>query len=437
MRIRAAVARPGGAAPRWLIMALALGFGFSLLALPLGSRSAAQTDDEAPPALLLILDSSGSMNASDGAGGTKIQGAKAALNGVVDALPDDSLVGLRVYGHRVPNTDKRRGCRDTELIAPVGPLDRSGLKQRIASFDAKGFTPIGLSLKRGAADLPATGARTIVLVSDGIDTCAPPPPCKIAKRLTRQGVDLRIDTVGFQVDPRARKELQCIARVAEGSYVDANSSAELSDQLAQLSLRALRKFEASGTAVTGGSSAADAPALDSGQFTDSISPGESLFYAVDLAEGQSLGASVATVGEINFLGTLDLRLTNPSQEFVANDAAVSTGESLQSISVATETIGPAATQPVMQVPGTYYLTLSLDSQGDPAEEYPIEMLVEVTGDPVEPTPTEQPGEGGTTSAPEDGASSGNTMMLIIGGLAFGLLGAALGAMGARRLVGTR
>ena len=439
MSNRAVAARFGGAAPRRLIAALAPALGFCMLILPLGSPSSAQTDDEAPPALLLILDSSGSMNASDGAGSTKIQGAKAALNGVVDALPEDSLVGLRVYGHRIPNTDKRRGCKDTELIAPVGPLDRGGMKQRIASFDAKGFTPIGLSLKKGAADLPATGDRTIVLVSDGIDTCAPPPPCKVAKRLTKQGVDLRIDTVGFQVDPRARKELQCIARVAEGSYVDANSSAELSDQLSQLSLRALRKFETRGTAVTGGSSTSDAPALESGQFTDSISPGESLFYAVDLAEGQSLGASVATVGDINFLGTLDLTLTNPSEEFVANDAAVSGGESLQAISVVTETIGPTATQPVMQEPGTYHLNLTLESQGDPAEEYPIEMLVEVTGDPVEPTPTEQPdqpGAGGPTASDDD-ASSGNTMMLIIGGLAFGLLGAALGAMGARRLVGTR
>ncbi|MGH2790130.1 MAG: vWA domain-containing protein [Actinomycetota bacterium] len=440
MSNRAVAARFGGAAPRRLITALALTLGFALLLVPLGAESSAQTDDETPPALLLILDSSGSMNASDGAGSTKIQGAKAALNGVVDALPEDSLVGLRVYGHRVPNTDKQRGCKDTELIVPVGPLDRGGMKQRIASFDAKGFTPIGLSLRKGAADLPATGDRTIVLVSDGIDTCAPPPPCKVAKKLTKQGVDLRIDTVGFQVDPQARKELQCIARVAEGSYVDANSSAELSDQLAQLSLRALRKFETSGTAVTGGTSTSDAPALESGQFTDSISPGESLYYAVDLAEGQSLGASVATVGEINFLGTLDLTLTNPSQEFVANDAAVSTGESLQSISVVTETIGPAATAPVMQVPGAYHLNLSLDSQGDPAEEYPIEMLVEVTGEPVEPSPTEQPdtrGGGDPSSAAGDDSSSGNTMMLIIGGLAFGLLGAALGAIAGRRLVGTR
>jgi Ca-activated chloride channel homolog len=440
MRTRAVAARLGGAAPRWLVTAMALGFTCSMLVLPFGSPSSAQTGDEAPPALLLIMDSSGSMNASDGAGGTKIQAAKTALNGVVDALPDDSLVGLRVYGHRVPNTDKQRGCKDTELIAPVGPLDRRGMKQRISSFEAKGFTPIGLSLKKGTADLPATGDRTIVLVSDGIDTCAPPPPCKVAKRLTKQGVDLRIDTIGFQVDPRARKELQCIARVAKGSYVDANSAAELSDQLSQLSLRALRKFETSGTAVTGGSSTSDAPPLESGQFTDSISPGESLFYAVDLAEGQSLGASVATVGDIDFLGTLDFTLTNPSQEFVANDAAVSGGESLQAISVVTETIGPTATQPVMQEPGTYHLNLTLDSQGDPAEEYPIEMLVEVTGEPVEPSPTEQPdrpGAGGPTSASGNDASSGNMMMLIIGGLAFGLLGAALGAMGARRLVGTR
>src|SRR5919106_759326 len=268
-----------------------IGFVLLLLALPSASPVAAQEEDEADPALLLIMDSSGSMNASDGAEGTKIQAAKEALNGVVNALPADSLVGLRVYGHRIPNTDERRGCRDTELISPVGPLDRSGMRRQIRSFDAKGFTPIGLSLQKGARDLPSEGERTIVLVSDGIDTCAPPPPCEVAKRISKQGVELRIDTVGFQVDPRARRELQCIARVAKGSYVDAGSSAELADRLARLSLRALRKFEVSGTAVTGGSSTADATPLESGQFTDTISPGDELYYSVELAEGQAVGAA--------------------------------------------------------------------------------------------------------------------------------------------------
>jgi len=197
------------------------------------------------------------------------------------------------------------------------------------------------------------------------------------------------------------------------------------------------------TAATGGASTADAPTLESGQYTDTISPGEELFYAVDLAEGQALGASVSSVGEIAFLGALSLTLNNPEQEFVADDAAVAGGETLQSISLSSETIGPAASDVSLQSGGTYYLVLELAARGEPSEEFPIEMVVEVTGDPVTPTPTEEPdpdpeeSEDGPTTASGDDEAGGNGMMLALGGVAFGLLGAALGALGGRKLVGGR
>ena len=440
MSSRAAAARLIGAAHKLVTVLVVTGLVVAWLLGPAADRAAGQSDDETEPALLLIMDSSGSMNGGDGSGGTKIQAAKTALNGVVNALPGDSLVGLRVYGHRVPNTNKARGCKDTQLITPVGPLDRGPMRQQIRSFDAKGFTPIGLSLKKGAKDLPREGKRTIVLVSDGIDTCAPPPPCKVAKRLSQQGVDLRIDTVGFQVDPRARRELRCIARVAKGSYFDAGSSAELSDQLARLSLRALRKFEVEGTAVTGGSSISSAAVLESGQFTDTISPGEELYYAVELAEGQAVGASASVVGEIDFLGTLTLTLTSPDDRFLADDAAVAGGEGLQSIAVRSETIGPAATNPDMQAGGTYYLKLALE-EGVETEEFPIELVIDVTGEAVEKTPTADPSptddDPGQAAPPEDTSSSSNTAMLAVGGIAFGLLGAALGALAGRKVTGSR
>lgn len=68
---------------------------------------------------------------------------------------------------------------------------------------------------------------TIVLVSDGIDTCAPPPVCEVAKELHEQGIDLVINTIGFNVDEAARKELSCIADAAGGEYLDADDADSL------------------------------------------------------------------------------------------------------------------------------------------------------------------------------------------------------------------
>lgn len=413
----------------------------------------AQTSDDEPPSLLLIMDSSGSMRADDGTGQPKIAAAKQALNAMVDSLPEGAPVGLRVYGHRVPNTNKKRGCKDTELIVPVGPLEPARMKSRIASFDAKGFTPIGLSLKEGAEDLPSKGERTIVLVSDGIDTCAPPPPCRVAERITSQGVDLRIDTVGFQVDPRARAELKCIARVAEGSYVDARSAEELARRLELISARALRRFNATGTPVVGAPVTDSAPALESGQYTDSIRSGEELFYAVELQPGQSLGGSATMVGELtrgDSLGVFDLELLQPSLQQAAIDRAVGVGTSARSVGVQTPPVGVDPQNLNFAESGTYYLRVYMEAEVSPRSpvrrEFPIELTVNVTGEPIPspspspPPPTEADEDDGDEQAapPDAGEGAGdseNLLWLIAGAAAFGLLGAALGAVAGRRVTG--
>jgi hypothetical protein len=101
----------GGVVALALVLVAALSLG--------GGGDVHAQEEEVEGALLLIMDASGSMKREDDSGTRLIDGAKQALNGVVDALPEGTPVGLRIYGHRVPNTDQTRGCRDTELRAPV------------------------------------------------------------------------------------------------------------------------------------------------------------------------------------------------------------------------------------------------------------------------------------------------------------------------------
>ena len=409
----------------------------------------AQDQDEPQPALLLILDSSGSMLGPDGTGQRKIAAAKKALNRVVDSLPDDSLVGLRVYGHRIPNTDKRRGCKDTELIQPVGELDRPQMKARISSYQAKGFTPIGLSLLEGADDLKRQeGKKTIVLVSDGIDTCAPPPPCKIAKQIVAKGIDLRIDTVGFQVDAAARKELKCIARVGKGTYVDAPSANDLAEQLERLSIRALRAYETVGTEVDGAPSYGAAPALLPGQYTDSITPGSEKWYSFDLAEGQAADISITIVGDPRSEDVGDARGVVVTPEL--DDTAEATlmfhaGPTTISGAILTPEVGSKFH---FEEGGTYYLRLELgdDTEGEAADqELPVELLVDIIGEPVEPSPTASPapdddgddssdGDDPTSASGADPPAADDDALVVVAGSGMALIaGAALGALLTRRL----
>lgn len=238
-----------------------------------GRFTAAVAEDTPQSQLLLMLDSSGSMNGPDPSGLTKLDAAKQALTAVVNGLPPTAKVGLRVYGATDPDPKiTPKSCADTQLVAPIATLDKTALTAAIAGFTAKGQTPIAHSLSEGIKDLGSTGKRTIVLVSDGQETCVP-DPCPVIRQLVGQGIDLQIDTVGFGVNAVARSQLQCIADAGHGTYYDAADAATLTTSLTKLSTRATRDFTVSGTRVTGTSTEVGAPALTAGSYVDTFTTG--------------------------------------------------------------------------------------------------------------------------------------------------------------------
>lgn len=249
---------------------------------PAGTARARAVDDG--DGLVMVLDSSGSM------AGARMTAARKAVGAVVDALPDGYPTGLRVYG-----AGKQHGCDDTRLLEPVRPLDRDALKQAVAGVRPQGDTPIGLSLQKAAADLPEGGRRTIVLVSDGEDTCGAPEPCEVAARLAGQGVDLRIDTIGFQVRGGAREQLECIAEAGHGSYREAPDAASLVRQLTRASRLSADAYRLQGRRVDGGTSATGAPGLSPGPYVDDIGPGETRWYAMTLDAASTADLAVTAV----------------------------------------------------------------------------------------------------------------------------------------------
>lgn len=181
--------------------------------------------------IALILDASGSMNAKLATGGTRIDAAKAAVAAFVAKLDPSIRVGYRVYGHQSPT--KARNCKDTELMVGFGPAsaNRDAILARTQTVKAQGYTPITYVIQLAAADIAKEpGARTIVLVSDGKETCQG-DPCAAAKALAAADASLVIHTIGFNVDAAARYQLQCIARMARGTYSDATGAADLGIRL--------------------------------------------------------------------------------------------------------------------------------------------------------------------------------------------------------------
>src|SRR4051794_11429967 len=245
--------------------------------LPTAAR--AQSPPAGTPKILLAFDASGSMAADDGAGTPKIQAAQDAAVDLLGSLPPSTQVGLRVFGGTKPSRPIGPACRDSSLVLPIGPLDRSQAEQQIRSFKAKGRTPIAYALERAAEDLGSSGPRTIILVSDGKDTCQPPSPCQVAQRIARGGVEMRIQAIGFNVDPEAKRELQCIAHAGGGVYADADNAAALREQLRTLSTRALRQYVPRGKPVRGGPDARHATPLVPGRYVDAMLPDSERWYA--------------------------------------------------------------------------------------------------------------------------------------------------------------
>ena len=282
--------------------------------------------------VMIVLDASGSMNQSD-APGPRIDAAKSAVTSLLDGLPAQTQVGLQVYGTGTGSTDAERqaGCADIKTLAPVGPLNAAALKSQVATVVAAGYTPIGTALRAAADALPNEGPRSIVLVSDGEDTCAPPAPCEVANELHQQGVDLVIHSVGFKVDAAAREQLACIAQTTGGTYSDAADAGQLTQALAIKVDYAAAGYTTVGTPVTGADQpSAEAPLLTPGQYVDSFAIGGSgtmdgagttKFYTIPVQPGfrPYISATIippdARTDAFGELVGLDASLTNLARDF--------------------------------------------------------------------------------------------------------------------------
>ncbi|MFW6124331.1 MAG: vWA domain-containing protein [Acidobacteriota bacterium] len=111
--------------------------------------------------------------------------------------------------------------------------NRAQLSSSLESLKAQGYTPITYVLNLAVKDFPDEEDQqsTIILVSDGKETCEG-DPCVTAKELKEKGdVDLIIHTVGFGVDSVTKQQLECISEVTGGQYFSASNTDELIEML--------------------------------------------------------------------------------------------------------------------------------------------------------------------------------------------------------------
>ena len=189
------------------------------------------------PEVMIILDGSGSMWGTAGSE-TKIKAAKEVLHQLVPSLPSEVKLGLTVYGHR-----RKGSCDDIEIIIPAGSDDRNLLLSKVDGISPKGKTPIADSIKLVVEQLKSKeNETTIILVSDGEETCNP-DPCGVVKSLKATGIKFILHVVGFDVDQMQKEELACLAEAGGGQYFDAGNATALLAALQIVQKEVVKKVE--------------------------------------------------------------------------------------------------------------------------------------------------------------------------------------------------
>lgn len=187
------------------------------------------------PEFQLILDASGSMRERKNLveGRLKIDVAKDVMKDVIQAIPDDAIATLRVFGHRT--AEGRKGdCEDSELMVPLARIDKPRYIRAVSSIKALGTTPLGYSLRQAAGNFSAgSGSKTIILITDGREECGD-NPAQAVKDLRAQGLDVRVNVVGFDLaEESVKQQMREVASLTGGHFFDARGAAGLRDSILQ------------------------------------------------------------------------------------------------------------------------------------------------------------------------------------------------------------
>jgi len=171
----------------------------------------------------VIFDASGSMGQPLPSGEQRIAAAKRALEQLVGTvLEEGTPFSLRAFGHVAPSS-----C-ETRLEVPLAPLDREAALASVAGIEPKllSQTAIADSLLAAVDDLrSATGPRTVILVTDGEESCGGDPAAAAAALRASGSTTIAIVSLGL--DEAGLAAFEALAEEVGATYVDVTSFEEL------------------------------------------------------------------------------------------------------------------------------------------------------------------------------------------------------------------
>lgn len=175
------------------------------------------------PEIVLIVDGSKSMDEPFPGAQTRMDMSRKSISNLVRGLPKPVDVAL------VEFTTCTNVRRDRFYSAP----EREALIREVERLTPTGGTPLARSIERAGNIVSGQADSTIVVVSDGEDTCNG-DPCAAARAINREKPNVTINVIDIS-GGSGRSVLQCVAGSTGGKVLTPQSGADMLRKMQQAS----------------------------------------------------------------------------------------------------------------------------------------------------------------------------------------------------------
>jgi Mg-chelatase subunit ChlD len=172
------------------------------------------------PELVVIFDASGSMRSPIAGGTTRLDAAKRSAASLIRGLPPDVDVGLVEFS----------ACGQVRRDRFYPSAQRGALIGEIDALAPKQGTPLADALRRAGTVASDSAESTIVVVSDGGDSCGG-DPCAVARSIRGAKPNVTINVLDMSETPRDRQVLQCIAQAGGGRVLSPGDAADMTRKM--------------------------------------------------------------------------------------------------------------------------------------------------------------------------------------------------------------
>lgn len=170
-----------------------------------------------------MVDGSGSMNEPYLGAASRMDLAKRSIATIVANLPPDVNVGLVDF----------QSCAQVRRQKFYSPAERPELLGEINGLRPFQGTPLARSIERAGNIASGDVETTVVIVSDGDDTCGG-DPCAAARAAKAAKPKLTINIVDLSGE-RGRAVVQCVAQATGGRVLAPNTPAEVTRAMREAS----------------------------------------------------------------------------------------------------------------------------------------------------------------------------------------------------------